>query len=145
MLALARRSAREIEERLVDDTAIAERVMMRQFLRKRRGSKHPMVFVNQRIVLANTAAEGLVKVEDEPLLRLKAEEMMATGAFGASEFVLTDGRCVAMRSEPIADGGAALGVVMHFDAGSDLHSRPLLGLGSLTDTERAVANLVAEG
>ena len=36
MLALARRAAREIEERLVDDTAIVERVMMRQFLRKRR-------------------------------------------------------------------------------------------------------------
>jgi transcriptional regulator of acetoin/glycerol metabolism/DNA-binding CsgD family transcriptional regulator len=145
MLALARRTAREIEERLVDDTAIAERVMMRQFLRKRRGSKHPMVFANQRIVLANTAAEGLVKAEDEPLLRLKAEEMMATGAFGAIEFVLTNGKRVAMRSEPIVDGGAALGVVMHFDAGSDLRSRPLLGLGSLTDTERAVANLVAEG
>jgi sigma-54 dependent transcriptional regulator, acetoin dehydrogenase operon transcriptional activator AcoR len=145
MLALARRTAREIEERLVDDTAIAERVMMRQFLRKRRGSKHPMVFANQRIVLANTAAEGLVKAEDEPLLRLKAEEMMATGAFGAIEFVLTNGKRVAMRSEPITDGGAALGVVLHLDAGSDLRSRPLLGLGSLTDTERSVANLVAEG
>ena len=80
MLALARRAAREIEERLVDDAAIAERVMMRQFLRKRRGSKHPMVFANQRIVLTNTAAEGLVKAEDEPLLRRKAEEMMATAA-----------------------------------------------------------------
>jgi transcriptional regulator of acetoin/glycerol metabolism/DNA-binding CsgD family transcriptional regulator len=145
MLALARRTAREIEERLVDDTAIAERVMMRQFLRKRRGSKHPMVFANQRIVLANTAAEGLVKAEDEPLLRLEAEAMMATGSFGASEIVLTNGKRVAMRSEPIADGGAALGVVMHLDAGSDLRSRPLLGLGSLTDTERSVANLVAEG
>ena len=50
-----------------------------------------------------------------------------------------------MRCEPILDGGAALGVVMHLDAGSDPRSRPLLGLGSLTDTERSVANLVAEG
>jgi transcriptional regulator of acetoin/glycerol metabolism/DNA-binding CsgD family transcriptional regulator len=145
MLTLARRAAREIEERLVDDAAIAERVMMRQFLRKRRGSKHPMVFANQRIVLTNTAAERLVKAEDEPLLRLKAEEMMATGSFGAIEIVLTNGKRVAMRSEPITDGGAALGVVLHLDAGSDLRSRPLLGLGSLTDTERSVANLVAEG
>ena len=119
--------------------------MMRQFLRKRRGSKHPMVFANQRIVLANTAAEGLVTAEDEPLLRVKAEEMMATGSFGAIELVLANGKRVAMRSEPIADGGAALGVVMHLDTGSDLRSRPLLGLGSLTDTERSVANLVAEG
>ena len=34
---------------------------------------------------------------------------------------------------------------MHLDVGSDPRRRPLLGLGSLTDTERSVANLVAEG
>jgi transcriptional regulator of acetoin/glycerol metabolism/DNA-binding CsgD family transcriptional regulator len=145
MLALARRAAREIEERLVDDGAIAERVMMRQFLRKRRGSKHPMVFANERILLTNTAAEGLVKAEDEPLLRRVAEEMMTTTAPDPVEVVLTNGTRVVMRCEPILDGGAALGVVMHLDAGSDLRSRPLLGLGSLTGTERSVANLVAEG
>ena len=34
---------------------------------------------------------------------------------------------------------------MHLDAGSDPRGRPLLGLASLTDTERSIANLVAEG
>jgi transcriptional regulator of acetoin/glycerol metabolism/DNA-binding CsgD family transcriptional regulator len=145
MLALARRAAREIEERLVDDGAIAERVMMRQFLRKRRGSKHPMVFANRRIILANTAAEGLVRPEDEARLRLKAEEMMATAFSGAFAIALSSGTRVEMRCEPILDGGAAVGVVMHFDGGSEPRSRPLLGLGSLTDSERSVANLVAEG
>jgi transcriptional regulator of acetoin/glycerol metabolism/DNA-binding CsgD family transcriptional regulator len=145
MLALARRAAREIEERLVDDTAIVERVMMREFLRQRRGSKHPMVFASPRIVLTNTAAEGLVQAEDESLLRRTAEEMLATSSLDAVEFVLTNGMRVTARCEPILDGGRALGVVMHLDAGSDLRSRPLLGLGSLTDTERSVANLVAEG
>jgi sigma-54 dependent transcriptional regulator, acetoin dehydrogenase operon transcriptional activator AcoR len=145
MLAIARRAAREIEERLVDDGAIAERVMMRQFLRKRRGSKHPMVFANRRIVLANTAAEGLVRPEDEALLRLKAQEMMATACSGAFAIALSSGSRVEMRCEPILDGGAAVGIVMHLDGGSEPRNRPLLGLGSLTDTERSVANLVAEG
>jgi DNA-binding CsgD family transcriptional regulator len=145
MLALARRAAREIEERVVDDGAIAERVMMRQFLRKRRGSKHPMVFANQRMLLTNTAAERFVGAEDEPLLRLKAEEMMAAAVFGAIEVVLSNGTHVPMRCEPILDGGAAIGVVMHLAAGPDLRDRPLLGLGSLTDTERTVAKLVADG
>jgi transcriptional regulator of acetoin/glycerol metabolism/DNA-binding CsgD family transcriptional regulator len=145
MLALARRAAREIEERLVDDTAIVERVMMREFLRKRRGAKHPMVFANQRVVLTNTAAEGLVQAEDESLLRRTAEEMLATSSLDAVELVLANGMRVRTRCEPILDGGRALGVVMHLDAGSDLRSRPLLGLGSLTDAERSVANLVAEG
>ena len=145
MLALARRAAREIEERLVDDTAIVERVMMRQFLRKRRGSKHPMVFANQRIILTNTAAEQLVKAEDEPVMRRIAEEMMTTASTDVIEVVLTNGTRVAVRCEPILDGGAALGVVLHLDAGTDPRSRPLLGLASLTDTERSVASLVAEG
>jgi transcriptional regulator of acetoin/glycerol metabolism/DNA-binding CsgD family transcriptional regulator len=145
MLALARRAAREIEERLVDDTAIVERVMMREFLRKRRGSKHPMVFANQRIVLANTAAERLVQAGDESLLRHTAEEMLATSSLDVVELVLTNGMRVTARCEPILDGGRALGVAMYLDAGSDLRSRPLLGLGSLTDTERSVASLVAEG
>jgi transcriptional regulator of acetoin/glycerol metabolism/DNA-binding CsgD family transcriptional regulator len=145
MLALARRAAREIEERLVDDSAIVERVMMREFLRKRRGSKHPMVFANQRVVLTNTAAERLVRAEDEPLLRRKAEEMMSTASTGAFELVLSNGTGIATRCEPILDGAAVVGVVMHFDIGSEVRSRPLLGLGSLTDAERSVASLVAEG
>ena len=139
------RAAREIEERLVDDSAIVERVMMREFLRKRRGSKHPMVFANQRIVLTNTAAERLVKAEDEPLLRRIAEEMMTTASPDPLDLVLTNGTSVVVRCEPILDGGAALGVVMHLDAGSDRRSRPLLGLVSLSDAERSVASLVAEG
>jgi len=145
MLALARRAAREIEERLVDDTAIVERVMMREFLRKRRGSKHPMVVANRRVVLTNTAAEGLVQAEDEPRLRLAAEEMIAAAPAEPVDFVLTNGMRVAMRCEPIIDGDRALGVVMHLDAGADPRTRPLLGLASLTDTERSVASLVAEG
>jgi DNA-binding CsgD family transcriptional regulator len=119
--------------------------MMRQFLRKRRGSKHPMVFANQRIILTNTAAEQLVKAEDEPVMRRIAEEMMTTASTDVIEVVLTNGMRVAVRCEPILDGGAALGVVLHLDAGTDPRSRPLLGLASLTDTERSVASLVAEG
>jgi DNA-binding CsgD family transcriptional regulator len=104
-----------------------------------------MVFANQRIVLTNTAAEGLVRAEDEPRLRRTAVEMMTTASTDPIEVVLSNGARVAMHCEPILDGGAVLGVVMHLDAGSDPRDRPLLGLGSLTDTERSVANLVAEG
>ena len=51
MLPLARRAAHEIEERLLDDTGFAERVMMKRFLRERSGGKHPMLVANGRVVI----------------------------------------------------------------------------------------------
>jgi DNA-binding CsgD family transcriptional regulator len=145
MLPVARRAAHDIEERLLDDAAIAERVMMSQFLRKRRGWKHPMLFVNERLVLTNTAAEGLVKPEDEPLLRHEAAHIIAGAPVGVVEVVLTDGTPLALRCEPILDGGAAIGVAMHVVVAADRPDRPLLGIASLTDSERSVAQLVAQG
>ena len=145
MLPLARRAAHEIEERLLDDTGFAERLMMKRFLRERSGGKHPMLVANGRVVITNTAAERLVKPEDEPLLRHHAEEVMAGASPAVLDIVLANGRGVAVRCEPILDGSVAVGVVMHLEDGPGRANRPVLGLASLTDTERAIADLVAQG
>ena len=145
MLPLARRAAIEIEERLLDDTGFAERVMMKRFLRERSGGKHPMLVANGRIVIPNTAAERLVKPEDEALLHHHAGEVMAGASADVVEIVLTNGSTVALRCEPILDGGVAVGVVMHLEDGTSRANRPVLGLAGLTDTERAIADLVAQG
>jgi DNA-binding CsgD family transcriptional regulator len=145
MLPLARRAAHEIEERLLDDTGFAERLMMKRFLRERSGGKHPMLVANGRVVITNTAAERLVRPEDEPLLRHHAEVVMAGGAPVVVDLVLANGRGVAARCEPILDASMPVGVVMHLDDGPGRADRPALGLASLTDTERAIAELVAQG
>jgi len=59
------------------------------------------------------------------------------------ELVLSSGP-VALRCEPILDGASAIGVVMHL-AGTGRAQRPVLGLAGLTDTERTIAELVAQG
>jgi transcriptional regulator of acetoin/glycerol metabolism/DNA-binding CsgD family transcriptional regulator len=145
MLPLARRAAHEIEERLLDGTGFTERVIMRRFLRERSGGKHPMLVTNGRIVITNTAAESLVKPEDEPHLRLHAERVMAGAPANIGEIVLRNGSTVAVRCEPILDGTVAVGVVMHLADGTARRERPPLGLAGLTDTERAIADLVAQG
>ena len=145
MLPLARRAAHEIEARLLDDTGFAERVMMRRFLRERSRGKHPMLVANERVVISNTAAEPLVKPEDETLFRQHAEHVMAGASAGVSEVVLTSGRTVTLRCEPILDGRVAVGVVMHLEDQTRGATRPVLGLAALTDTERAIADLVAQG
>jgi transcriptional regulator of acetoin/glycerol metabolism/DNA-binding CsgD family transcriptional regulator len=145
MLPLARRAAHEIEQRLVDDTGFAERVLMKRFLRERSSGKHPMVVANTRVVIANIAAERLVTPEDESGLRQHAEEVMAGASGAVVEIVLANGRGVAVRCELILDGSVAVGVVMHLDDGTARANRPTLGLAGLTDTERAIADLVAQG
>jgi transcriptional regulator of acetoin/glycerol metabolism/DNA-binding CsgD family transcriptional regulator len=144
MLPLARRAAKEIEERLLDDAGVAERVMMRRILRERRGWKGPMLFANERMVITNAAAERVVKPEDETLLRQIAHEFL-TGAHPlAVEMVLSSGTRITLRCEPILDGSSIVGVVMHLES-ANAAPRPKLGLGSLTETERAIADLVSEG
>jgi DNA-binding CsgD family transcriptional regulator len=117
---------------------------MKWFLRERSG-KHPMLVANGRVLIANTAAERLVKPEDELPLRVHAEEVMAGASGAVIHTVLTNGRRVAVRCEPILDGGVAVGVVMHLEDGVGRANRPALGLAGLTDTERAIADLVAQG
>jgi DNA-binding CsgD family transcriptional regulator len=145
MLPLARRAAHEIEERLLDDTGFAERLMMKRFLRERSGGKHPLLVANGRVVITNTAAERLVKPEDEPLLRHHAGEVMAGASPAVVDIVLANGRGVTVRCEAILDGSVAVGVVMHLEDGPGRANRPVLGLASLTDTELAIADLVAQG
>jgi DNA-binding CsgD family transcriptional regulator len=144
MLPLAHRAAYEIEQRLLDDAGVAERMMMRRFLRERRGWKHPMLFANGRVVITNAAAEHLVKPEDEPFVRHNAQEILAGAPPGIVQMVLSNGTSVALRCEPILDGSSMVGVVMHLES-ENLPRRPKLGLASLTDTERAIADLVSEG
>jgi transcriptional regulator of acetoin/glycerol metabolism len=145
MLPLVRRAAQEIEERLLDDSRFADRVIMKRLLRERSSAKHPILVANGRVVITNTAAERLVRVGDEPVLRDHAERVMAGAAPDVVEIALTNGSTLALRCEPIFDGGVAVGAVMHLDDRASRATRPLLGLASLTDTEQAIAELVAQG
>jgi transcriptional regulator of acetoin/glycerol metabolism/DNA-binding CsgD family transcriptional regulator len=145
MLPLVRRVAHDIEQRLLDETGYAERVVMMRFFRERCRAKHPMLVVNARVVIANTAAERLVKPDVEALLRAHAEGIMARRSARLIEIVLANGRALTMRCEPIFDADVAVGVVMHVEDETSGAGRTAFGLGGLTDTERSIAELVAEG
>ncbi|MEA3077441.1 MAG: hypothetical protein QOF60_2349 [Actinomycetota bacterium] len=148
MLALATRTAREIESRLVDDGRVAERVALQQFLRARRGAKAPLVFVNERTMIANAAADRLVSAEDEAMLWDGAARSLASGQ-DTFVLTLTNGTSVTVCCEPVLDGGALLGALLQLRppevaAAADGWLRPF-GWDSLTDAERSVTALVSEG
>ena len=69
VIALARRVAQEIEERLLDEVGIGDKAILYHFLRERHRAKGPFVFVNGRTMVPNAAADRLLGPSDEDLLR----------------------------------------------------------------------------
>lgn len=146
---LAALAVREIQERLVDDEAVAERLALGRFLKKRRGAKGPFVLVTDRQFIPNAAADRLIDPDDEPVLR-EAADHLSDGLQEAMTIVLS-GCAVAVRAVPVPDGEPP-GIILQLkplDVDSDhagrRRERTSGGWTSLTDTERSIAHVVAEG
>jgi DNA-binding CsgD family transcriptional regulator len=151
MLPLATRAAREIEERLVDDAGVRERLLLQRFLRERRGAKGPLVLVRDGAMMTNAAADRLLQPGDEVLLWECALRWLVDHG-DAPVVVLSSGRSVEVRCEPVLEGGVVTAAVLRLrpaapvvpDGGGPGWTRPF-GWESLTDTERSVTALVAQG
>lgn len=153
MLSLARRGAREIERRLIDDKGIAERVLLQHFLQRRRGAKGPLLFISEQRMITNGAADHLVSPDDAAVLWEQATRALAHDRGDGSELVLTDGTTVALACEPVFDGGTLLGSLVRLtpvntregESAAQPANRKKAGLTGLTDTEQSVAALAIQG
>jgi DNA-binding CsgD family transcriptional regulator len=146
---LAALAVREIQERLLDDEAVAERLALGRFLKKRRGAKGPFVLVTDRQFIPNAAADRLIDPDDEPVLREAADHL--SDRLQEAMTIVLSGHAVAVRAVPVPDGEPP-GIILQLkplDVDSDHGGRrPELTSGgwtSLTDTERSIAHVVAEG
>jgi len=146
MRPLATRAAREIEQRLIEDAGLDERLVLLRFLKSRRGTRGPFVLVTERRVITNAAADRLVAPEDEAVLHAAARRL-ATGRTGEVLTLTLCGGPIAARAEPVPDGEPVAGIVLRLApiTRRPVGSRPRYGWESLTDTERSVVQVVAEG
>src|SRR5262249_9156966 len=151
MVPLAKRAAWEIEQRLFECASAIEWVLHERFVLARR-AKRPVVLVSEHMMMANTAATGVVASFDRARLWELARRMIAGG--GRSQDVSVSRDAVVTGCEPVHDGGVLVGALVWLDvAGSggpgERHGsrsdRPALGWGALTESERGVADLVAYG
>jgi DNA-binding CsgD family transcriptional regulator len=154
MLPFAKRAAWEIEQRLLDGASAIERMLHERFLDARRRVKGPVAVVSPHGVMANTAAARMLDPLDHAQLWEYATHAMSgrwpSGtAFGETGVVIA-------ASEPIHDGDACVGALVRLgvpsagngavgDADPPASSRAQFGWGSLTASERSIADLVAEG
>jgi DNA-binding CsgD family transcriptional regulator len=145
---LAALAVREIQQRLVDDEAVAERLALGRFLKKRRGAKGPFGLVTERRFIPNAAADRLVGPDEEPVLRAAANRL--SDRLREVTTIVLSGRPVVVRAVPVPDDEPP-GIILQLkplDADTDHAGRRRErtgGWASLTDTERSVVDVVAEG
>ena len=151
MIALVKRAARDVEQRLSDATAGADRALLERFLRARRQVKGPLAAVSERAMLTNTAAAAVVGERDRVPLWEWASAALRAADLATSRLRLSDGQTVTVRASRIDGGDIRAGVLLCLDradpAGDEPagHRPPGTGWDSLTPTERSIALVVAEG
>ena len=156
MLPFVRRIAREINERLIDGTLVEQRILRERFLRAKRWAKGPLVSLGEDSIMTNRAAAEIVGPTDHALLSEWAERELR-GDRRASELSLSNGMSVFAHLEPVTDGTEVVGALIRLTAAappdviggrarspSGRH-RQRFGWASLTDTERKIVDLIAEG
>ncbi len=148
LLPVARHGARDIEQTLLDRWSVHERVLTAAFLRARRRARGPLVLVADRILLRNAAAARLFGEPDGPSLWKTAARAADGGEPTPTTFVSRRGDCVVGSVEPLRDSEGLIGALIHFGATGTTprpQERPIFGRESLTETELAVADLIAKG
>jgi DNA-binding CsgD family transcriptional regulator len=152
MITLATWAAREVEQRLLDDGGVARRLVLQRFLQERRRAKGPVVVATDATLMANTAADRLIAIEDEDMLRDWAGRVMRGGVGDRGDLELAGGGTVVVDAVPILDGRAPIGAVLRLHPTApegEVHrsragSAPF-GWDSLTAAERAIVDNVASG
>jgi sigma-54 dependent transcriptional regulator, acetoin dehydrogenase operon transcriptional activator AcoR len=155
MLPLIKRAASDIEQRLIQDSPVIERLLYQHFLQARRRVKQPLVLVSEHTMLTNTAASRLLRPADREVLWEWALRVMTTSGSPGSEVQLTNGLTAVAECEPVYDAHLVIGAVIRLriatSSGGSVVSGPSdqgtspSGWGSLTEAERSVAELVAQG
>ena len=158
MLPFVKRAAFAIEQRLVAGSATADHALLRRFLQARRRAKGPLVSVNQHVMHTNTAAARIVNPADQEILWTWACHAVAGQAQAESELYLASGLAVVARARPVHDGGVLAGALVRMEPQNPVAPQPVspagvprqagvatLGWDSLTETERSVAEIIAEG
>jgi DNA-binding CsgD family transcriptional regulator len=151
MLPMASRLAREIEQRLIDESSLREKLVLQQFLQKQRRVRGPVVFLDTRSMLSNAAASKLVDPADELLLRENAQRIISGGQPGFQEVVLSTGRPVLVRCEKVLEGSNPIGVMLELRPAqtprfgvADSTIDPAPRWADLTNTERDVVEFVLD-
>lgn len=145
---VARYGAREIEQRL-DGRHVRDSIMQEAFLLARRRTRGPLVLVSDDLLLCNARAVRLFDETDRLSLWSAARAAVRASEADVIHLPSRNGAWVRATVTPLHDDDghmtAALLHIRRTDETSPADPAHAVGWPSLTDTERGIVDLAAEG
>jgi sigma-54 dependent transcriptional regulator, acetoin dehydrogenase operon transcriptional activator AcoR len=122
-------AVREIESRIYADASRREQMLLDHFLRARRRAGAAVLTLNEDVVMANTAASGLLDLSDQAMLWDWACQLLGSRDECSGEVRLAGDVVVQARATRVGERGATAGVVIEMrprprDDGGQIAARP---------------------
>lgn len=105
-------AVREIESRMYADASRREQMLLEQFMRAGRRSTAAVITLNEDVVMANTAASGLLDLSDQAMLWDWACQILGTRDEYTGEIRLSNDVVAAAKATRVGERGATVGVVI---------------------------------
>lgn len=105
-------AVREIESRMYADASRREQMLLEQFMRAGRRSTAAVITLNEDVVMANTAASGLLDLSDQAMLWEWACQILGTQDEYTGEIRLSHDVTVQAKATRVGERGATAGVVL---------------------------------
>ncbi|MFR9804058.1 sigma-54-dependent Fis family transcriptional regulator [Pseudonocardia sp. RS010] len=102
----------EIEENLLRTVSVRERVLLDAFLRSNQDSRHPVLCLDARTVIANAPAARMLDAEDQAALWELGAARLAGRSPGVTRMRLAGGREVDVEVSPVGRAGSDVGVLV---------------------------------
>jgi DNA-binding CsgD family transcriptional regulator len=144
---IVRHAGREIEQRLLDGQSMGDRALKEAFLHARRRARGPLMLVSADTLMCNAGAARLFDEGDHASLWATASRAAESHDTGAVPLLTRSGEPILTTVTPMENGGVVTAALVEAcpKKASPGAWRYSLGWGSLTETERAIAELAAQG
>lgn len=139
--------AAEIERALLDSASTEEKLLLSAFLAAKRDARHPVICLNSRTVISNSAAARMLSPVDQALVWEVASKF-STAQAGGTVLTLTDGTAVLADVTAVSDGAESVGAVVRLiptdrTGGSATAAVTPVGLPGLVGSSEAWRRLCA--
>ncbi|MFC5207159.1 sigma-54-dependent Fis family transcriptional regulator [Pseudonocardia sulfidoxydans] len=112
--------ATQIEQQMLDDASVRERMLLSSYLTASRRTRRPVVVLNDRIVISSPGATALVGELDQHVLWEAVQRVCTTAATGTTSVMSPDGVPVPVRCSAVREEGRLVGAVVELHSVGEL-------------------------